>query len=237
MALYIPKDRHSLFRQFLSGMYDAVLITDPMGHLIEVNSRAEEYFKIVNEEVADKPISQFVAGLTVELVQRIRKGLEDNRHMVIDGNGIRSDLTRFPCEVMVSSVDLNEKNDLVFVIRNTERRKAVMTSLRAKAGAFRLSQAALFVCDFDGKFVDVNDAFVDLFDFSNELDAQKSEFTQIFDDRPLIENFKKALQGEKTITEITAKTEDASEKVEVVLAPNREGRKILGVIGSVIKVS
>ena len=44
-ALFVPKDRKSLFRQFLAGMYDAVVITDPNGHILEINPRAEEYFK------------------------------------------------------------------------------------------------------------------------------------------------------------------------------------------------
>ena len=33
------KDHRSLFRQLLGGMYDAVIITDPNGHLIEQNAR------------------------------------------------------------------------------------------------------------------------------------------------------------------------------------------------------
>ena len=42
MPLFVPKDRKSLFRQFLAGMYDAVVITDPNGHIIEINPRAGE---------------------------------------------------------------------------------------------------------------------------------------------------------------------------------------------------
>lgn len=75
MPLYIPRDRQSLFRQFLAGMYDAVIITDPMGHLLEVNQRAEEFFQIINEEVIDRHISNYITGLTSEIVQRIRPRL------------------------------------------------------------------------------------------------------------------------------------------------------------------
>ena len=42
------KDHRSLFRQLLAGMYDAVLITDPNGHLIELNPRAKEFLRDVD---------------------------------------------------------------------------------------------------------------------------------------------------------------------------------------------
>ena len=44
MSLFVPKDRRSLFRQFLTGMYDAVIIADPNGHILDVNPRAVEHF-------------------------------------------------------------------------------------------------------------------------------------------------------------------------------------------------
>ena len=63
MPLFVPKDRKSLFRQFLAGMYDAVVITDPNGHIIEINPRAEEHFGYSQDEVIDRPISFFIPGL------------------------------------------------------------------------------------------------------------------------------------------------------------------------------
>ena len=40
------KDHRSLFRQLLAGMYDAVLITDPNGHLLQLNPRARSFCSI-----------------------------------------------------------------------------------------------------------------------------------------------------------------------------------------------
>lgn len=236
MPLYIPRDRQSLFRQFLAGMYDAVIITDPMGHLLEVNQRAEEFFQIVNEEVIDRHISNYITGLSSELVQRIRRGLDEDRHMMIDGSGLRTDGTKFPCEIAVSSIDLNEKDDLIFTIRNVERRKAMFKSFKAKANAFEAAHAALFATDKAGKFVEVNKAFLDMFGLEGEDKAKELSFSDIFTDKPLPENFLKALEGEESCVGIVAEGEaEDEEEVEVILAPNREGRKITGVVGSVIK--
>ena len=68
MPLFVPKDRRSLFRQFLAGMYDAVVITDPNGHIIEVNPRAVEYFGREVDEVLDRPVSIFIPGLKQDVV-------------------------------------------------------------------------------------------------------------------------------------------------------------------------
>jgi PAS domain S-box-containing protein len=236
MALFVPRDRKSLFRQFLAGMYDAVVITDPNGHILEINPRAVEYFGHAAEEVVDKPISFFIPGLAPEIVQRIRKGLAEDRHMMIDANGLAKNGAKFSCEVTVSIIDLMDPGDLVFTIRNVERRRRVRDMLRAKENAFQVSHAALFTCSPDGRFTHVNESFLEMFCLEDEDDARSKTFAELMSDEPLSENFAKALAGERTAVSIVAQADEGDEEeVEVILAPNRDGRKICGVVGSVIK--
>ena len=237
-ALFVPKDRKSLFRQFLAGMYDAVVITDPNGHILEVNPRAEEHFGYTQEEVLDKPISFYIPGLSPEIVQRIRKGLEDDRHMMIDANGLNKDGTKFACEVTVSIIDMMDAGDLVFTVRNVERRRRVREMLRAKENAFQISQAALFACDAEGRFTQVNDSFLQMFGLDDEEEAKAHVFGDFMNDDPLPDNFKKALEGEDSTIGIVAESDEGEDddEIEITLAPNRDGRKIRGVVGSVMKV-
>ena len=237
-ALFVPKDRKSLFRQFLAGMYDAVVITDPNGHILEVNPRAEEHFGYTQEEVLDKPISFYIPGLSPEIVQRIRKGLEDDRHMMIDANGLNKDGTKFACEVTGSIIDLMDPGDLVFTVRNVERRRRVREMLRAKENAFQISQAALFACDAEGRFTQVNDSFLQMFGLDDEEEAKAHVFGDFMNDDPLPDNFKKALEGEDSTIGIVAESDEGEDddEIEITLAPNRDGRKIRGVVGSVMKV-
>lgn len=238
MSLFVPKDRKSLFRQYLAGMYDAVVITDPNGHILEVNRRAIEHFGYVEEEVIDKPISFFIPGLAPEIVKRIRKGLDEGHHMMIDANGLNKDGTKFYCEVAVSMIDLMEPDDLVFTIRNVERRRRINSMLRSKERAFELSQAALFSCNAEGRFTNVNKAFLDMFALESEEEARTRTFLDFMSDDPLPENFSKALAGESTLVGIVAETTESEdgEEVEVSLAPDYDGRKVKGVVGSVIKL-
>ena len=234
MSLFVPRDRKSLFRQFLAGMYDAVVITDPNGHILEINLRAEEHFGRVQEEVVDKPISFFIPGLEPSIVERIRRGLEDDRHMMIDASGVNRKGEKFACEVTVSIIDLMEPGDLVFTIRNVERRRMVRDSLRAKEAAFEIAPAALFCCSRDGDFTEVNDEFLELFGLDSADEARKRSFAEFFTEPELKSNFARALEGERTGAEAAAES-DGGGKFKVTLAPNRQGRKIVGVVGSVTK--
>lgn len=234
--MFIPKDRRSLFRQFLAGMYDAVVITDPNGHIIEVNPRTVEYFGRDLDEVLDQPISIYIPGLRQDVVNRIRRGLEGDRHVVIDASAVTREGKKIACEVAVSVIDLMNPGDLIFTIRNVERRREYLTALRSKANAFKVAQTALFACDESGRFIECNPAFVEIFGLESVEDAKGRVFTDFMSDAPLPENFKKALNGETTVADIVAEDDEDSVELEIVLAPNTHSRKIRGVVGSILKV-
>ena len=237
MPLFVPKDRKSLFRQFLAGMYDAVVITDPNGHIIEINRRAEEHFGCRQDDVVDKPISQFIPGITQDIVKRIRRALDEDRHVMIDANGRNGAGAKFACEVTISSIEMSDPDDLVFTIRNVERRRKVKDMLRAKESAFEVAQCALFACGADGRFTHVNKAFLEMFGLDSEDEARARTFAEIMGDDPLPENFRKALEGESSTTGIVAESDgENDEELEIVLAPDMSGRKVRGVVGSVTKV-
>ena len=208
MALFIPKDRKSLFRQFLAGMYDAVVITDPNGYILEVNPRTVEYFGHEADETLDKPISLLIPGLKQEIVARIRRGLAGDRHVIIDANAVAKDGRKIACEVAVSSIDLMNPGDLIFTIRNVERRRDYLNGLWTKANAFQLSQSALYACDPDGKITVCNDAFAKLFGLK---DAEAARGRAIAD-------FLKDGSG-----------------YAVETAPDVHGKKTVGTVGSILK--
>ena len=232
------KDHRSLFRQLLAGMYDAVLITDPSGHLLNLNVRAKEYFRYDSDDILDSPISRFIPGVTPAIVQRIRNGLDQARHMMLDANCLRKDGTVFPAEVTVSLVDLMNIGDLVFTVRSTERRRRQLDAFRTKENVCSIAQSALFACVPDGRFRWANSACLDMFGYESEDDLLKLTFTDLMSDEPLPELFARALDGERSATRITAEEGDAGAKkdIEIQLAPDLHGKKTVGVVGSIIRV-
>ncbi len=234
------KDHRSLFRQLLAGMYDAVLITDPNGHLLDLNARAKEFFRYETDEILDSPVGRFIPGVTPAIVQRIRCGLDQARHMMLDANCLRHDGSVFPAEVTVSLIDLMDIGDLVFTVRNIERRRRQLDAFRTKENVCSIAQAALFACAPDGRFRWANTACLDMFGYSSEDDILKMSFADLMPDDPLPELFARALAGERTATRITADEDDgeasAKKDIEIQLAPDQHGKKTVGVVGSVIRV-
>ena len=232
------QDHRSLFRQLLAGMYDAVLITDPNGHLLNLNARAKEFFRYDSDEILDSPIGRFIPGVTPAIVQRIRNGLDQARHMMLDANCLRRDGTVFPAEVTVSLIDLMNIGDLVFTVRSTERRRRQLEAFRTKENVCAIAQSALFACAPDGRFRWANTACLDMFGYESEDEMLKLSFSDLMSDEPLPELFARALDGERSATRITAEEGDAAEKkdIEIQLAPDLHGKKTVGVVGSIIRV-
>ena len=147
------------------------------------------------------------------------------------------DGTAFAAEVTVSLIDLLNPGDLVFTIRNTERRRRQLATFRTKQNAYDVAQAALFACAPDGRFRSVNPAFLEMFGHEEESDVQKMFFSDLMDDEPMAESFASALAGEKTSVRITAQEDESgSEDVEIQMGPDLQGKKIVGVVGSIIRV-
>ena len=233
---FMLQDHKSLFRQLLAGMYDAVVITDPNGHILETNPRTAEYFGYAPEETSDRPVGMLVPGITPAVVQRLRRGLGEDRRMMLDGNCVRKDGTSFPAEITVSTIDLFDPGDLVFTLRNTERRRRQTERFKSIENAFGVSQAALFACDADGGFTHANAAFVDLFGFADEEEALRSTFADTMPDDPLPGLFAKALAGKEVSVRVKADSDDGAESIEIRLAPDSRGKSAKGVVGSVLRV-
>ena len=232
------QDHRSLYRQLMAGMYDAVLVTDPNGHLIEINPRAAEYFAYTLEEVWDKPVAMLIPGVTQQMLARIRKGLDDSRHIMLDAKCQRQDGSAFLAEVTISIIDLMNIGDLVFTVRNIERRRKQWQALRSTANAFENALSGCFVCDTGRIFRMVNANFLKLFDIENAEAIIGCPFEQVMPDEPLPSLFDQALRGEKVICRVGADTEtgDVAE-VEIQMSPDCHGKdKILGVVGSILQI-
>ncbi len=237
-AICARQDHKSLYRQLVSGMYDALLVTDPNGHLIELNPRAMEYFLYKPEDVFDKPVAILITGVSTHMIGRIRKGLDDARHIMLDAKCQRKDGSFFKAEVTISVIDLINTGDLVFTVRNTERRRKQWQNLRSMANAFNNAQCACFVCDDNRIFRAVNRAFLAMFGMTDEAEVIGRVFDELMPDDPLPGLFEQALNGETVNCRIGADTEaEEGAEVDVLLAPDRHATdKIVGVVGSLAQV-
>ncbi len=118
------------YQRLLQCIYDAVLITDSEGIVLECNQRAIDFLLYPENDILGRSISQFICGVDDAVMSSIRKNLRDQRYTLIEGACQRKDETVFPAEIAVNRLDLSESGRLSFFIRNISIRKRAQEALQ-----------------------------------------------------------------------------------------------------------
>jgi PAS domain S-box-containing protein len=164
------QDHKSLYRQLLAGLYDAVLITDPNGYVIDTNPRVEEFFKYKTAETWDIMVGELIVGVNGTLLERVRKGLGEGRFILLDAKCVRKDGSTFSGEVSISAIELVNGGDLVFAVRNVDRRKNAWQKLKSGQNAWMNALAAGVIGDAEGIICGINRAALKLWGYAGEED-------------------------------------------------------------------
>ncbi len=115
-----------LYYQLMNGLYDAVLILDDNGHIVDCNNRVEPVLGYTRDEMWDMPVSTVVKGIGPQIFQQMRDALHDSHQVLINAKCTRKDGKSFQGEVGVCIMRLTRGENLVFTIRNVEKRIAAL---------------------------------------------------------------------------------------------------------------
>jgi len=122
-------DLASGYKKLLQSVYDAVLITDGSGRVIDFNTRATDFFRCTPEALEGRKITALISGGDDSLLEEIHRNLENHRYTLIEAYCLRRDRTTFPAEVAVNKIDLSEAGQLCFFIRDITVRKRAQDAL------------------------------------------------------------------------------------------------------------
>ena len=231
-----PKvDQRALYYQLMNGLYDAVMVLDDQGHVVDCNSRVTEMLGYSREDAWDLPIGKVITGMASQMFEHLKRNLAENHHILIDARCFRKDGTSFAGEVGVSTISLTRGSNIVFAIRNVERRKSAMDDLRKSQAALDIAFAPAFVCDTDGFFIVVNQALLDAFGIPDAEQAKAVRFTDLLPDAARF--FLRAACGEKLRETLRVATPDSLPvKLQLALVPIQSGQHITGVAGSILQM-
>jgi PAS domain-containing protein len=188
------------------------------------------------EETWDLPVEKIITGMSRQMFEHLRRNLKENHHVLIDARCFRKDGTSFAGEVGVSTLSLTSEANIVFAIRNVERRKNAMDALRRGQAAFEAALAPAFVCDVDGFFQAVNPALLEAFGIPDAGQARSTRFMDLLPDAARL--FLRAACGEKVHERISvAAANGVPVKLELSLAPVQggSGQGVTGVAGSLLQ--
>ena len=231
-----PKtDQRALYYELMNGLYDAVLILDDQGHVVDSNTRVVAVLGYTREETWDLPIDKVITGMTSQMFEHLRRNLAENHHILMDARCFRQDGTSFAGEIGVSTLSLTRGSNIVFAIRNVERRKSAMEEMRKGQLALQIALAPSFVCDTDGFFLITNQALLEAFGIPDEKQAKSVRFVDLLPDAARF--FLRASCGEKVRETLRVPTPDgAPVKIELALSPVQSGPNTTAVAGSILQV-
>ena len=123
------KGQKALYYQMMNAIYDAVLILDDNGRVVDCNERVPAILGHSREELWDEPVGMLIPGITPQIFAKMKTGLHGNRRVLISARCHRKDGSTFHGEVGAGLIDLTGEN-LVLTIRNIEKRAPIKAIVR-----------------------------------------------------------------------------------------------------------
>ena len=125
--------QRDLYSNLMNALYDAVLVLDDEGHVVDCNSRVEAIFGYSKDDMWDRPVRDIIKGFGQQLLAKLAEPLRERRPVIIDGSCVRKDGTVFAAEIAIGSVRLARGENIVVSIRDVDKRMAaVMERLRSQ---------------------------------------------------------------------------------------------------------
>jgi len=232
-----PKtDQRALYYELMNGLYDALLILDDQGHVVDSNARVASVLGYTREDSWDLPIDKVITGMSPQMFEHLRQNLSENHQVLIDARCFRRDGSSFMGEVGVSTLSLTRGgSNMVFAIRNVERRKNAMEEMRKSQAALQIALVPAFVCDTEGFFQIANQALLESFGIPDEAQAKSVRFVDVLPDAARF--FLRAACGEKIRETIQVSTPNGpAVKIEISFSPVQNGANVTAVAGSMQQV-
>jgi PAS domain S-box-containing protein len=145
------------YQRLLQGVYDAALITDKEGRIVDVNARAVEFLQYERDELMAEMIFDVISGADASLIGTLWQNLEDERFTLIQAYCQRKDGSLFPAEIAVNKLHLTHMR-LCFFIRDITWRRQAEEMLRIEHSAIQNSRNGIAVADLNAQLEYANPA-------------------------------------------------------------------------------
>lgn len=137
-----PKvNQRDLYCRLMNGLYDAILVLDSKGHVVDSNERVNAILGYTCDEMWDRPASEIIRGFGPRLLAQIAEPLDAHRPVIVDGHCVRSDGSVFSAEIAIGRVSLGRSENLVLSIRDVEKRIAAVIERLRKQGQMPAASA------------------------------------------------------------------------------------------------
>ncbi len=164
------------WRDFFNATSEAIFVHDvATGCVVDVNDRMLEMYGVSREEALNMSVAKGSLNAPPyseeEALAWIRKAVESGPQL-FDWRSKRKNGELFWCEVSLRRARIGAQERVLAVVRDTTKRKQAEEALQEiedrYQALFERSRDCVFLSDFDGKFLDANQAALDLLGYERE---------------------------------------------------------------------
>jgi PAS domain S-box-containing protein len=160
------KSRDSHYDELLQSSYDAAVISDLRGNIVDVNIRATDFLQYGRDDMIGASVLDVISGADDQLISQLCENVENERFTLIHAHCIRSDGTLFPCEIAVTHLELDEVC-LCFFIRDITIRRQQEEMLLTEHNAIHNAGSGIGIANQEGVLEYVNPACLNLWGYAD----------------------------------------------------------------------
>jgi PAS domain S-box-containing protein len=228
------------YEQLLQSLYDAALITDLTGKIVDANLRSVEFLQYDQADLRNLTIFDVISGTDESLIQTLTTNLGNERYTLIYAYCIRKDGSHFPSEIAVNQLRVEETR-LCFFIRDITLRRQAEEMLRTEHNAIQNSGDGIAIANLENQLEYVNPAVMRMWGYENPEELLGLDIGALWLDGQAAGAMMGAVTGERQSWkgELKARRRDGSEfdtQVSAALNRNSDGEPV-GTIFSFVDIS
>ncbi len=227
------------FQRLLQNIYDAALITDTDGRVLDANPRAEEFLERSRLALCRVNITSLISGSDAGTLRELNDGLHDERFILVQAYCARANGKLFPAEIAVNRMQVQNRQCLCFFIRDVTVRRQDEEKLRAEHNAIQNAGTGIAIADLDGRITFANTAAARIWGTANHETLKGHPLADLFTETPRIgEMLQTVRAGRMWEGELHARCgADGEVWVQVSAAANRDmDEELVGFVLSVMDI-
>jgi PAS domain S-box-containing protein len=230
----------SHYQKLLQSVYDAALISDLSGHIVDVNVRALDFLLHESDELCRLTVFDVISGASTSLIQTLCDNLEDERFTLIQAYCVRRDGSMFPAEIAVNKLILDQTL-LCFFIRDITLRRQAEEMLRTEHNALQNAENGIAVADLRSRLEYVNPAIARLWGYSQQDELLGQDMRTLFADEAAADRMIESLvvrQERWSGESVARRKEGGSFHVQISAACNRNSDgEVVGMVLSLVDIT
>lgn len=230
----------SRYDQLLQSIYDAALITDLNGRIVDSNIRSVEFLQHSRLELQQLTILEIISGADAGLINTLCQNLQKEKFGLLQAYCLRKDRSYFPAEIAVNLLKFEDPK-LCFFVRDVTLRRQAEEMLRTEHNAIQNAGNGIAIATEDAKLEYVNPAILKMWNYDDQNELLGHDLRSLLADTPAAEEMVQSVLTDHSswLGELGAKRKDGSVfEIQVSAACNRDtDGEVAGMVVSFVDIS